>query len=278
MTTIEGVGREITPDMVQAMQTYFEPLHRDRAYQASKIYRDLAYGSHERQRLDIHTVDGADSRMVLLFVHGGGFVGGDKRIPAMPYYDHIGGWAVEHGMVGVTMTYRLAPEHQWPAGAEDVAGAVAWIREHIGNYGGDPVRIVLMGHSAGATHVASSLGRVGEGIAAAVLVSGIYDLSDAEPAGPWAAYFGTDTETYAQRSPLPGMLASPVPQLLGVAEWDPADFHRQATRAMDAFISERGAMPPLVWVQGHNHVSETLALGIDDALSAPLLRFLSARQ
>ena len=60
-------------------------------------------------------------------------------------------------MVGVTMTYRLAPQHQWPAGAQDVGQAVAWVAQNIGEYGGDPSRVVLAGHSAGATHVAGYL-------------------------------------------------------------------------------------------------------------------------
>ena len=92
-----------------------------------------------------------------MFVHGGGFVGGDKHVPGTPMYDHIGAWAVRNGWVGVTITYRLAPEHTWPAGAQDVAAAVQWVRDNIASYGGDPSRIVLAGHSAGSVHVASYL-------------------------------------------------------------------------------------------------------------------------
>jgi acetyl esterase/lipase len=60
-------------------------------------------------------------------------------------------------MVGVTITYRLAPEHPWPAGAQDVGQAVAWVTEHISGYGGDRARMVVAGHSAGAAHVAGYL-------------------------------------------------------------------------------------------------------------------------
>jgi hypothetical protein len=87
-----------------------------------------------------------------VFVHGGGFVAGDKAYPGAPAYDLVGAWAVRHGWVGVNITYRYAPEVKWPAGAEDVAAAVAWIRENIAAYGGDPGRIVVMGNSAGAVH------------------------------------------------------------------------------------------------------------------------------
>jgi acetyl esterase/lipase len=89
---------------------------------------------HERQRLDVHT-SGApvgEPAPVVLFVHGGGFAGGDKHVPGTPMYDHIGAWAVRNGWVGVTMTYRLAPEHPWPAGAQDAAAAAGWVRANIG--------------------------------------------------------------------------------------------------------------------------------------------------
>ena len=102
-----------------------------------------------------------------MFVHGGGFIGGDKHVPGSPMYDHVGAWAVRNGWVGVTITYRLAPEHTWPSGAQDVAAAAAWVRDNIASYGGDPSRIVVAGHSAGCVHVASYLAGQEAGTAAA---------------------------------------------------------------------------------------------------------------
>ena len=92
-------------------------------------------------------------------------------------------WAVKNGFVGVNTTYRLAPASPWPAGAEDLASVVQWVTEKIAERGGDPARIYLMGQSAGAVHVASYVShpefhRVkGGGLAGAILVSGIYDLT-----------------------------------------------------------------------------------------------------
>ena len=100
-------------------------------------------------------------RPVLLFVHGGGFTGGDKKADDTPFYDNVGTWAVDNGMVGVNMTYRLAHEHQWPAGAEDIAAAIAWVKANIAAEGGDPRRLYLMGHSAGAAHAAAYVARSG---------------------------------------------------------------------------------------------------------------------
>jgi hypothetical protein len=68
-----------------------------------------------------------------------------------------------------------------------------------------------------------------------------------------------------------------VPLLVGVAEWGSPEFHRQATTVTAEFVAERGAMLPLVWVQGHNHISEILSLGLDDTFSTPLHRFLVSK-
>ena len=66
----------------------------------------------------------------------------------------MGVWAVDHGLIGVTINYRLAPEFAWPSGVEDLTLVVAWLKTHIAEYGGDPDKIFLWGHSAGAAHVA----------------------------------------------------------------------------------------------------------------------------
>src|SRR6516162_5747600 len=136
---LRGIGRVFTPETIDVVRRLLTPLHEANGYQAPRIKRDLSYGPDPRHRLDVHLPDtGAAGLPVLLYVHGGGFVGGDKTAPGSPYYDHVGGWAVRNGMVAVIMTYRLAPRYQWPAAAQDVAAAVSWARENCAGYGGDP--------------------------------------------------------------------------------------------------------------------------------------------
>ncbi len=65
---------------------------------------------------------------MLVFVHGGGFVMGDKSSAETPFYDNIGTYAAQQGMIGVTVTYRLAPANQWPSGPEDMALIVGWLK------------------------------------------------------------------------------------------------------------------------------------------------------
>ena len=278
---IRQIGPDITPDNIQASFGLYAREHEEAGHRAPTLARDLQYGPDPRNRLDVHSGEAAASPLpVLVYVHGGGFVGGDKHIPGTPYYDHIGAWAVSRGMVSVTMTYRLAPEHPWPAGAQDVGHAVAWVTEHIGDYGGDPARVVVTGHSAGATHVAGYLaGHAGSraDAAAGVLLSGIYDLTATQPGGAQAAYFGDDPSQYSARSPLAGLVSSGTPVLFDVAEFDPPMFHQQAGGVAEAFMRRHGTLPPLVYALRHNHISEVAALGIDDdALGIPLLRFIES--
>jgi triacylglycerol lipase len=182
-------------------------------------------------------------------------------------------------MVAVTMTYRLAPQHRWPAAAEDVAQAMAWVHEHIREFGGSPTRVVLVGHSAGAAHVASYVGGHGGGdpstLAGAVMISGLYEPAQAERSPLLFAYYGDDPARFASQSALPGLQSSRVPMLFGVAELDMPDFHRQATILLDAMLATHSVIPPFVVVGDHNHLSAVLSLGLDEAVGAPLSRFVN---
>ena len=143
--------KAIGPKIDVSVGALYAPLQPKPPYAGVSVTRDLAYGSDPLQKLDVFspTAKPAKLRPVLLFVHGGGFVRGDKKTT-----DNMVVWGVDNGMVGVAINYRLAPKDPWPAGAKDLASAIAWTRAHIADYGGDPDRIILWGHSAGANHVA----------------------------------------------------------------------------------------------------------------------------
>jgi triacylglycerol lipase len=247
-----------------------------------KVARDLRYGGDERNLLDVFSPENAGRarRPVLIYVHGGGFVAGNKRAPGSPFYDNINLWAVRHGMVGVNMTYRLAPAAKWPAGAEDVGRALAWVRSNIARYGGDPARIYIMGNSAGATHVADYLAQAAENklpstpVAGAILLSGVYDLTAFDPAG-LKVYFGDNIEGYAERSPIHGLLMSRVPLIVSQAELDPEPYERQAKELRDALCtSARGCQRFLVLAK-HNHLTQVQSINTaDTALTRHLLDFI----
>ena len=134
----------------------YAPLQPKEPYAWLEVTRDVAYGPHERNVLDVFTAPGSGGggKPVVVFIHGGGFARGAKRTEGTPFYDNIGLWAVGQELVGVTMNYRLAPQITWPSGIEDLTAAVAWLKANIAEYGGDPNKILLWGHSAGAAHVA----------------------------------------------------------------------------------------------------------------------------
>jgi triacylglycerol lipase len=254
---IASLGRTLGPELATATH---EALQKHCYVQGSvQVARDRVYGQHARHRMDVFT--GADVEgPVLVFVHGGGFVRGDKHKSGRWYYDNVGHWAAGAGMVGVTINYRLAPEAQWPAGAEDVSAAV----NHLVAEGTDPARVVLMGHSTGATHVASYLaGQAGTvpAVGAAVLVSGAYDLRVGEPS---PAYYGDDVLQHMDRSPIPGLTRTEVPLLFAVAEYDTRRIERHLLSALDARLTAGHGPPHLVRVSGHNHYSIVWHIGGPD--------------
>lgn len=239
---------------------------------------DQGYGPDPRQRLDVFTTAEAGAlRPVLVFVHGGGFTGGDKRGPdGSPFYANVGQWAARNGLVGVNMTYRLAPAHPYPAVQTDIDLALAWVRANVAAYGGDPDRVVLMGHSAGASHVAGYVAQgATTGLTGAVLLSGLYELADASESA--RAYYGDDPALLAARAPGAGLERVGLNLLIGYAELDPPEFAQQARRLHDR-LTAVGRAPGLVVLAGHNHMSEIYSIGTDDtSASDPLLSFVAAR-
>lgn len=281
LEAVQSFGHRFDPEVVGAMRRLIGPMHDTKAIAALHSARDLPYGAHPRQRLDVYGVS-KQARPALLYVHGGGFTAGDKlSADGAPFYQNVGLWAQQQGMVGIAMTYRLAPEFRYPAGAEDIGLAVAFLHDNAEDLGIDPARIVLMGQSAGAVHVASYLsqpalhGRPGGGVCAGILVSGLYDMVTAEANPPKAAYFADDPVVLARQSSLPGLLDCGIPLLIAVNEFDLPDFERQAHLLVTACLQRHGHLPWLTQIKGHNHISSILALGLPgDPLGTDMALFL----
>jgi acetyl esterase/lipase len=268
---IRALGDQIVPAAIEGTAKLYAPFHEREPYQGVKLSRDQFYGADPRHRLDVFEAQAsAAPRPVLLFVHGGGFVAGDKTRPDSPYQDNVALWAVRHGMVGVNMTYRLAPQHPWPAGAMDVGAAVAWVRAHITGHGGDPARIYLMGTSAGAAHAGAyavnARFHAGEdaGIAGLILLSGLYDMVAAPGTELQIAYFGLDDANYVAGSTLHGLTRSKIPLLPVLTEMDPPEFQQQTLVLLDAYLKHNGRLPFFVHMTGHNHLSSTMHLNTAD--------------
>jgi triacylglycerol lipase len=219
---------------------------------------------------------------VLVYVHGGGFVMGDKTSPGSPFYDNIGQWAAQQGYVGVTLTYRLAPASRWPCGPEDMGHAVRWLRANIAAQGGDPEKIFLLGQSAGAVHVAAYTahtrfhGADGPGIAGTLMTSGIYDPTTQPPSQFSLAYYGDSPATLVEARCIPGLLATKVPLLFSVSEMDPKDFQDQAMQLAAAWHAAKGVYAPMEYMAGHNHLSPAQCIGsVEDDLGPRITRFIA---
>ena len=283
LARLRALGRDFTPAQMMATREILAPRAPRPDPAHCKITRDAPYGEDSRHRLDVFAPlnSRGAARPVFVFVHGGGFVQGDKGAADAPFYNNVGAWAVAQGYVGVTLTYRLAPAHPWPAGSADLDLAIQWLHQNIAAQGGDPERIVLCGQSAGAVHVAGYLARHGAApqspacIAAAVLVSGIYDLSLVHSNPMHEAYYGSDRSRDAARSTLPSLVATAIPCLYVVCEFDPLEFQQQAARVVEETLKLRGHWPYLVYLAGHNHLSSVLQLGSDvDTLGPQLAQFI----
>ncbi|MCK1423397.1 alpha/beta hydrolase [Bradyrhizobium sp. 180] len=253
----------------------YAPLQAKEPYENVTVDRNIKYGQHERNLLDVFRATTAEARPVLIFVHGGGYERGDKRAGSSPYYDNVMLWATKNGMVGVNMTYRLAPDYPWPAAADDVASAVAWTKEKIRDYGGDPNRIFLMGHSAGASHVGSYLARAAVPVVVgAILVSGTYDLRPQIEVAGQKSYFGADTELWRERSSLNGLAQSKLPLLVVRGEIDVPYYIDQAETLKAAMCANNHCQTFAV-LKGHSHMSEIYSVNTEDTtLTDTILAFV----
>jgi acetyl esterase/lipase len=273
------LGRVIDPP---ATATLYAPLQEKEPYPSVRIERDVKYGPADRNLLDVFMPEATSSgRPVLMFVHGGAFVRGNKRIPGTPFYDNIMLWAVKNGFVGVNITYRLAPEFPWPAGVEDTAMAVQWVSDNIGARGGDPAQIYLMGHSAGAVHVASYVSHPefykvkGGGLKGAIVTSGIYDLTVTPLSDPERAYFGDDASRYAEQSSVQGLLRTDVPLMAVAAELDPPGFVKQFEILKEAACKRSGGCARTIMLPHHSHMSEVYSINTSDTrLTSEILDFV----
>jgi acetyl esterase/lipase len=122
-------GQEPSYATVSAIPYYTEEVRANDAYIAQRCVLDVYYPENTKNFLTV------------VWFHGGGLTGGEKHIPAE---------LKEQGFAVVAVNYRLHPQVACPAYIEDAAAAVAWVFNHIAEYGGNPDAIVLSGHSAGA--------------------------------------------------------------------------------------------------------------------------------
>ncbi len=274
---VRAAGRVIDP----ASFAIFAPLVPAPPYADVTLTEDVAYGTDPQQKLDLYTLNAApegEQRPVLVYVHGGGFTEGSKQGDYYP--QSATAWAARNGMVGVNIDYRLAPAAQWPAARDDLAAALTWVRANIARYGGNPDRIFLWGHSAGAAHVADYVqhtalqGPEAAAVKGALLLSPIYQPVLGEQPHP---YYGTDADLQTATPAIRRLGTSRIPLLLGWAEYDPEMFDTFA-KAVEGQLCAEGSRlncPQMLYLRDHNHMTEGASIGsADESLSGPFLAWM----
>ena len=222
------------------------------------ITRDVSYRTsspHPAQRLDIIRPAVAEAPLpVFLFVHGGAWRSADKS-GFLKVHENLCVALAKKGVVCVNVNHRLAPEHQFPTAEQDVAAAIAWTHRHVAEYGGDPERLLVGGHSSGGHLTAlvatdsSYLGKhslhASQVIKGIVSLSGVMDINDfyhdswfmrTQAVQP---YFGKDTTQYSEASPMHHLSEATPPTFLAHAERHDEGLDEQA-RSMERMLKEKG--------------------------------------
>ena len=210
------------------------------------LARDIAFHPDMQPLLDVYSPPAGDDHPVLIFVHGGSWTAYDRKL-----FAPVASELTPRGIVVVIPDYTLYPDALYDQMAHEVVAAVAWTLEHIGEYGGDPARVVLAGHSAGG-HLAglvvtnpeylSAYGHRVEEICGFIGLSGVYDMA------AQAAY-----EQEKGRSI--GLLA-------GVAGGE----DRLAEASPSSYASEN--LPPVLLIHGGQ--DETVPVSMSEAFQATL--------
>ncbi|MHC4830663.1 MAG: alpha/beta hydrolase, partial [Planctomycetota bacterium] len=267
-----------------------KPAAERRAAPLAPSHRNVRYleqGNPRLNALDIYAPEEAEGLPVVVYVHGGGWSKGDKA--------RVGGKAklfTGEGYVFVSVNYRLSPKVQHPVHVQDVAAALAWVHGNISRYGGDPKRIGIIGHSAGAhlvALVATDESRLGaHGLDLSVIKGvvpidiGVYDMAQLgrrDSSGRWSSVFGTDPAGLKDASPLFHVAAGKaIPDFLilvaGSREKQPGKV--QQTRAMVSALTAAGVTAKVVAAPRKNHGQINQQIGlVDDAVTRATARFFA---
>lgn len=228
-------------------------VHRQALPEGATEYRDLAYKSgpdfdDKKNRLNLEVPKGPGPHPVVVFVHGGGWIFGD-RIEVSDPYTKVSRRFASRGILVVNVGYRLSSSVPHPAQIEDVARAIDWTFKHVAEYGGDPSHIFLMGHSAGAHLVSlaacdprwlAPYGISPAQLAGVIPISGVFDVAHLGRSffttlALVRPTFGGDPKVWADVSPLRHIGDGPLPPFfVGWADGDFEILRHDAPRFVDA--------------------------------------------
>lgn len=284
MAKVGPKWRDDTAGHVDMMITAFSEILKQISRDGVTVHRDIPYGPHERQQLDVFLPAGnATKPPVVLFVHGGAFVSGHRNRTAQ-VYSNVSHYLAQRGIAAINLGYRLATHATYPGATLDIASAVDWARAHADDYGWNPDRVFLMSHSAGAAHAGSyaydpafaSAGR--PPLAGMIVVSGrvrIDNLAENPNAKKVEQYYGTDASRFEGYSPVHHINRDSVPTFVAWAEFENPLIDVYCAELVYRLAHAKRKAPPTMWLAGHNHSSAIAHIGTsDDALGQAILNFI----
>ncbi|MFN0005536.1 MAG: alpha/beta hydrolase [Burkholderiaceae bacterium] len=249
-------------------------------------FHEISYGPDERHVLDIFKPVKAVNAPVLVFVHGGAFVDGSKDRSKEIYSNALRCFN-RFGYVGINLEYRLAPTHKYPSGTDDIESSLNWITSHIQAYGGDPRRIFLMSHSAGAAHTCDYLynpkrkSAAKNSILGHIIVSGrvrIEMRNDNPNAKKVEAYYGNNPEIHDSCSAVNTIGTEFVETMIAIAEFENPLIDIHCIELAHKISQTKNKSPRITWLEGHNHTSIISSLDTSDTrLSDSILNFMNKR-
>ncbi|MDR6533793.1 acetyl esterase/lipase [Caulobacter rhizosphaerae] len=239
-----------------------------------------AYGTDAAQRLDVYIPPGARNAPILIMVHGGAWMVGDKANTGS-VENKLKHW-LTRGWIVVSVNYRMLPYAMAYEQAEDVAEAVQWAQGYAEDWGGDPGKIILMGHSAGAHLVAlvsSKPELVGQPWAGTVVLDSAAMQLSRTMAGRHPRFydraFGDDPAYWTKASPMDQWTPKAVPMMLVCSTQRPDDPCDDARRFQAKAKAGGRDMPVLPQDLSHAEINRTL--GLLGAYTSAVDAFISSR-
>ncbi|TKW64010.1 MAG: alpha/beta hydrolase [Paracoccus denitrificans] len=276
--TLREMGPVLSRQVVGGTNEIYAPLYPAMPVEGVELIADQRYGEAERNLLDVYKPADADGTApIVIFAHGGGFVRGDKAEVA-----NLGPYFAQNDVVFLAMNYRLAPDAKWPAGAEDMAAAIRWVRDNTSVHGGNLANIIVAGNSAGSAHAADYAFREDmqiddDGVIGAILISPpTANLTDhqIDPERD-AQYYDTSTAPLDEMSYIGKLDGRALPVMIAVGELDIPLVQDQAGQLLRALYERDGHLPVTAVVPGHNHISIVAHIGSGDASLGPdMLEFI----
>ena len=237
---------------------------------------------NDHDKLDLYLPEGKTGVPVIVWIHGGALTQDDKNLEV-----GTGRRFAQAGIATATVNYRLAPAVSHPAHVEDAAASLAWVKRHIAEYGGDPNRVFLVGHSAGA-YLAQLLvtderylkkhGLSARDVRGVVPISAFFwvEKEGVAPDRPKTVW-GTDPKVWVDASPAHHLRANLPPTLIVYADGD-EPWRRQQNIDMAEALKSAGSAPvDIVRIADRTHMSIWRKMGDDaDPTSERVIAFVKA--